>query len=454
VESRPEAEGGVSAHTHTAFFPFCGSGLGALGFKRASAEVLGRGLAFRIVGGLDFDATACADFEKITGAPALCVDVRELSPERLRAFAGETAPDVVFLSPPCKGASPNVSDTLAATERYAAMNELALVWTRLMLATWATPPKLVLLENVPGVERRAPKMLAAMERLLHASAYATHRSAHECGALGGLAQLRRRFLLAARHTPQVPALLFKPPTKRVRAVGEVLGPLPMPDDPAAGPMHRLPRIQWMNWLRLALIPAGKDWKALPPGPFALRKKPHDRCYGVLRWDEPAGTVTGTPYVGTGPFSVADPRLTCAPRNGAYGVLSWDEAARTITGSMQVDNGFAAVADPRIERALRECPDPVPVVLAADGTWHRPLTTLELAVLQGLPPVLDGKPLVLSGTNDAVWREHIGNGTPVQTFEAVARSMLLTLANAEATGFSLAGSGSVWVRERALSAAVH
>jgi site-specific DNA-cytosine methylase len=432
---------------YTAFFPFCGSGLGALGFARASARVLGRALSFRVLGGLDFDAMACADFELLTGAPALRVDVRDLSPERLRAVAGADAPDVVFLSPPCKGASTNVSDALAATERYAEMNQLALVWTRLMLATWRTPPRLVLLENVPGIERRARRMLTELVGVLRARGYAVHTGTHCCGELGGLAQRRRRFLLVARHTPRVPALLMKPPARRVRAVGEVLVELPMPDAPSAGPMHRLPRIQWMNWLRLALITAGRDWKTLPAGPFALRRAPHDRCYGVLRWDEPAGTVTGTPYVGTGPFSVADPRLTCAPRNGAYGVLSWHDAARTITGALQIDNGFAAVSDPRVERALRECPDPVPVIRADDGTWHRPLTTLELAVLQGLPATLRGKPLVLSGTSDAVWREHIGNGTPVATFEAVARSMLLTLAHAESAGFSLAADGAVWVRGR-------
>lgn len=444
----------MSAAVYAALFPFCGSGLGALGFKRASARVLGRDLSFRIVGGIDSDATACADFEKLTGAPALCTDVRDLSPERLRAFAGDEAPDISFKSPPCKGASPNVSDALAATERYVEMNELALVWTRLMLATWARPPKLILLENVPGIVRRAGKMLRELVRLLRAHGYAVHTGSHCCGEIGGLAQRRTRFLLVARHTPQVPALLMKPPVRRVRGVGEVLGPLPMPDAPSAGPMHRLPRIQWMNWLRLALIPAGKDWKALPAGLFSLRKEPHDRCYGVLDWSEPAGTVTGTPYVGTGPFSVADPRLGCAPRNGAYGVLSFDEAAKTITGSLQIDNGFGAVADPRVERALRECPDPVPVIRAADGTWHRPMTTLELAVLQGLPPTIDGAPLVLSGSNDAVWREHIGNGTPVDTFEAVARSQLLTLANAETTGFSLSSEGSVWVRERDAAATVH
>ena len=37
--------------------------------------------------------------------------------------------------------------------------------------------------------------------------------------------------------------------------------------------------------------------------------------------------------------------------------------------------------------------------------------------------------------------------PVQTAEAIARQMLLTLTQAEAGVFSLSGTNAVWVRER-------
>lgn len=117
-------------------------------------------------------------------------------------------------------------------------------------------------------------------------------------------------------------------------------------------------------------------------------------------------------------------------------MSWEEAAGTITGAACHDNGRFSVADPRK-------PPPTPVViLAKDGTWHRPLTTLELALLQGLPATVDGKPLVLGGTISQQ-REHIGNAVPVGTARAIAEQMLRTL-SASDEGTMFLDSSAVWV----------
>lgn len=177
---------------------------------------------------------------------------------------------------------------------------------------------------------------------------------------------------------------------------------------------------------------------------------------TVPWDAPTRTVTGGVQVGSGAQSVCDPRLGCAPYNGAYGVVPWGSPAGTITASLQVDNGPAIVADPRVPGcpALRiayyphdyRSAPPWPLVLATeDGTWHRPLTTLELAALQGLPTMLDGKPLRLAGTSSTEHRRRIGNAVPVAAAEAIARQMLITLANASAGAFALSGDGDVWVR---------
>ena len=40
------------------------------------------------------------------------------------------------------------------------------------------------------------------------------------------------------------------------------GKLPLPGDPVAGVMHRVPALQWKTWVRLAFVPAGRDWRAL------------------------------------------------------------------------------------------------------------------------------------------------------------------------------------------------
>ena len=43
--------------------------------------------------------------------------------------------------------------------------------------------------------------------------------------------------------------------------GEILEQLPLPDDPVGGPMHRISRLKWKTWVRLALIPAAKTGAA-------------------------------------------------------------------------------------------------------------------------------------------------------------------------------------------------
>lgn len=579
-----------------ALFPFCGLGGGALGFGGASTRLFGREARFRVLGGIDFDDASCRDFEYLTGSPALCSDIAALTAEQLRAFCPE-CPDVVFLSPPCKGASGLLSAKKAKTKKYREMNRLALRWLELMLATWEQRPKLVLLENVPRLKQRAAGMLRRVRKLLRAAGYVFTDGFHECGELGGLAQVRRRYLLVARDPRQVPALLYQPPKKRVRACGEVLGPMPLPGSAEGGPMHRVPKLSWLNWVRLALIPAGGDWRDLddvlrdgqprrevfrrhhverwtdpsvtiagsgsngpsgvadprpkewfgnvlrvtewdspagtvtagngvtngggavadprlaldsckpgrhhnkyrvegwddpahtvvgatrpgsgapsvadprfgnvdrvtrwedPSGTVTSSPAPssgggavadprvdvlrvpraYDHGYGVLRFDEPSSTVAGGSQVGQGAYSVADVRFKGEQRNDFFGVLSWQEAAATITGDARPSKGRFAVADPR------KPPDQLPIIIAADGTWHRPLTTLELAALQGFPTVVNGAPLKLDGDASGAWRERIGNAVPPPAAQAIAERMLVCLLQAELGGFSLASTDTpVWI----------
>lgn len=586
--------------TYTAFFPFCGSGGGALGCAHAAAEVLGEHVSFRVLGGIDNDPLACRDFEALCAAPALCADVASLTPAELRAFAGRAAPDMVFLSPPCKGHTALISAKKRKEAKYQRMNTLGLDWVRLMLETWREPPKLVLFENVPRVTTHGRDFLADIKTLLAAHGYVFHGGYHECGELGGLAQLRRRFLLVARHAASVPPLLYQPPRLRVRGCGEVLEALPLPArDGAGGRMHRMPRISWRNWIRLALIPAGGDWRDLPgvlgvgqprreqfrryrvtgwtePSPTVggvgtngsygvgdpRVRGAYDHGYAVLRWEQPSYTVAGGSHPGQGAYSVGDPRVEAAvgelgagaklhaggsfetygitpwdapartvtgesrpsngrfsiadprvelipqarnpnlhwskyqvrgweepaktvtsamrvgsgapsvadprvaamftledvacprQRPGAYGVLEWRGSSRTVTGAAKLDNGTWSVADPRLPPGspsydvedLDAKPEAPPVIVSQDGTWHRPLTTLELAVLQGFPPFIDGKPLELGGSLTSC-RERIGNAVPPPAAKALAEQMLVTLACADAGAQRLDGDLDVWVDPR-------
>lgn len=75
--------------------------------------------------------------------------------------------------------------------------------------------------------------------------------------------------------------------------------------------------------------------------------------------------------------------------------------------------------------------------------YRPLTTLELAAIQGLPPFINGKPLKLAGNRDAGWREQIGNMVPPDAAQVMAEQALYAfLASVE--GVWTMDAEAIWV----------
>ena len=69
-------------------------------------------------------------------------------------------------------------------------------------------------------------------------------------------------MLVARHMASVPPFLYEPPKRALHGVGDVLRRLLLPGDLRAGPMHRVPSLQWQTWVRLAFVKAGSDWRSL------------------------------------------------------------------------------------------------------------------------------------------------------------------------------------------------
>lgn len=523
--------------TYKVLHLFSGIGGAALGFQEARQEYKGMVGQFETLAGIDCDPEACQDFEMLTGAPAVQMDLfssedyisfhgqeppegwKEATPGDLLEATGLEYPDVVFLSPPCKGFSGLLPSAKSQSEKYQALNRLVVRGLQLVMDAYMDDlPAVIILENVPRITTRGEILLKQVKHLLGAHGYVFHEGCHDCGELGGLGQRRKRYLLIARLPGKMPSFIYRPPKQPLKTIGEVIGPLPMPDDPVMGPMHRLPRLQNKTWVRLVLIPAGGDWRDLNKdcyaniyqivpwdatastvtgshrpnngaisvadprinysprsGAFRIvkwddvaptitgstgpgrsngisaiadprlpdRATRHPAVYQVVRWDEPGPCVTGTRF-GSGAPAVADPRIQCAPRSGSYGVMKWDEPAKTVIGAGDVHAGAAAVADPRILRDT-EVLDPPPIIIALDGTWHRPLTTLELAVLQSLDPFMpDGRPLQLAGQSDARWRERIGNMVPRHAARAIGEEILLSFLASEAKEeFRLTATG-IWV----------
>jgi site-specific DNA-cytosine methylase len=500
------------------FHLFCGLGGAAAGFNRGQARVGTMTARFRCLGGVDSNPAAVNDFGRLAGIPGTPMDLfdreqykawhgheppagwREATPEDLRRAAGNEPPDIVFTSPPCKGFSGLLSERLSASPRYNALNRLTVRGVWLALEAWADdPPAFLLLENVPRIANRGIRFLDRIEALLQRYGYAVARTTHDCGELGGLSQIRRRFLLVARHTEKVPPNLYEPPIRPLRSVGSTLERFRLPDDPAAGPMHGLPALQWRTWVRLAFVEAGSDWRSLErlkvddggclanhlivprmyrsglgvtpwsassgtitgdarpsKGAFAVAdpRRAVGRAefgqYGVRRWDEVSGVVSGQSMPGGGRYSVADPRTGLPEGNkyGHYGVVPWTEPGDAVTAAGSCDNGRFSAADPRLpgpDDQVRCC------ILAEDGTWHRPFTTLELAALQGL--VNPDEHLELDGSSHSAWRERIGNAVPPPAAAAIASTMAEALLLAKAGETFVLSAAPAWVRPVATALAV-
>ncbi|MFU3348364.1 DNA cytosine methyltransferase [Pseudomonas aeruginosa] len=362
------------------FHLFCGLGGGAKGFNKANPRVGNLQGKFRCIGGIDVNAAAIRDFERLSGSRGTVLDLFdrdqfkdfhgkepprewcEATAADIRHAAGGEYPHIVFLSAPCKGFSGLLSENRSKTAKYQALNRLTLRGVWLMLEAFQDDlPELIVFENVPRIQNRGRRLLDQIVQLLRRYGYATAETTHDCGELGGLAQSRKRFLLVGRNINKVPDFIYEPEKKSLRSVGDILGRMPLPGHFDGGPMHRVPNLFFKTWLRLAFVEAGKDWRSLnrlnvEDGVLTdyliiPEQTWRDGALGVHRWDSHTGTVTGRAEATTGRFSVADPRRFDAMHNGVLGVREWADHSGTVTGNViaggkGVQGGQLSIADPR------------------------------------------------------------------------------------------------------------
>jgi site-specific DNA-cytosine methylase len=369
----------VFRHAHL----FVGIGGGAQGFNWADPRVGHLRGRFECAGGVDFDAKALKNFERLAGVKGTLLDLfdreqyiawhgqlppagwREAMPDDIyRAFGPGIS--VAFTSAPCKGFSGLLSAVKSKTDKYQALNRLTVRGMWLLLEAYKHEPiPIILFENVPRIMTRGRPLLNEIETLLRAYGYIVNEDVHDCGEIGDLAQTRKRCLVIARHPTAIPPFVYQPPKHKLRGVGEVIGKLPLPGDPVAGRHHRVPELQWQTWVRLALVEAGKDWRSLNrlrvadgvlqdyglvPDFGGGNYDRHD-ALGVYGWDDTAGTIIGSQRSPLhGKHSVADPRPGYGPdtHRNVLGVKGWEDSAAVVTGSPKPTGGAHAVADPRVQ----------------------------------------------------------------------------------------------------------
>lgn len=596
----PSTHTGRDVVRKTLLCMFGAIGGGALGFKRARVQIAGQLGEWECLGSMDVDAKANRVFARRIGAPALDVDFadrsqyvaingreppegwREATPDDVRRATQGRRPDCVFITAPCKGLSGLLPESKSVSPKYAAMNGLSERALWLLLEAWRDDPvPMILFENVPRlVSARGRSFADQLMAMLAAFGYASRETVHDCGELGGLGQTRKRALLVVRHPAKVPNCLYEPQKRPLRSVGDVIGGLWLPGDPAAGAMHRVPNLQWKTWVRLAFVEAGSDWRSLNKlavvdgvlrdwllvptmfrgglgvrrwdehtGAIAGESLPLNgahsvadprfeqsarwrdgQAYGVRAWNDTSGTIAGQQTPGQGTYSVADPRhfgpakhatefrvvrwsgpsqtvtgahgtgqcvadprrdghpfskyavtpwgdaagtvlagsttgqgafAVADPRSGMptardsyqtgghYGVVRWDEPSGAVSAAACHDNGRWSVADGRMPSANDNL---VALIRAADGTWHRPFTTLDLAALQSLFDPTDPADvaaftdaMTTESRSDSQHRQWVGNAVPPAAGEAIASEILRTLMLADAGETFQLNATPVWVR---------
>ncbi|CAI8876900.1 DNA (cytosine-5-)-methyltransferase [Brevibacillus sp. IT-7CA2] len=365
---------------HTAAVLFGGIGGASVGYMRSKIEYGGKIHKFRLLCSIDYDPVACKNHDNITGEnTAVVMDLftreqyidwhghepppewREATPWDMWVAFGYQIPYFLFTSPPCKGLSALLPKESAESKKYQALNQLTLrgieLSLRASLEYGGGVPAFIQMENVPRILTRGKALLKKIEKLLKKFGYAVDmRADHNLGEIGGLGQNRVRFLILARHEVQVPNFVYIPPKKALKTIGDIIGPLPMPGDTeTGGPLHRLPRLEWKTWVRLALIRAGGDWRDLqniPYEQYRIVHEPRSGAWGVEDWNNTGRTVTSTagPGRSNGVSALSDPRLSIngAGKANLYRVQSFEQPADCITGAVGPSNGAASISDPKLK----------------------------------------------------------------------------------------------------------
>ncbi|WP_135553295.1 DNA cytosine methyltransferase [Paenibacillus cymbidii] len=381
----------------TAIFPFGGIGGGAIGTKQARPEAFGIVGDCEVICGMDVDPDACRNFEAFTGAPCYQFDYfsrqqyidwhgheppedwRELTPDDIWRACGYQTPDISYRSAPCKGFTGLLGGEKSQSKKYQALNQLALRETELTLKAFEHDPvPVMLLENVPGMRTRGKEVLKQMKKLLTDAGYLLSERIYCCGEVGGLGARRKRYKLIAKHKDKCPAEIFEPTPLKLKTIGDVIGPLPMPGDVAAGgPHHREPKLSWLVALRLATIPAGKDWRALEELDWQnlrVQHEPRNGSYGVEDWEKPSRAITGAagPGRSNSATAISDPRTgySNARYNNIYRIYRHDEPAPCVTSGVHPSNGATMISDPRVNAWAGKYPGTYRI-----SRWQEPSSTV-------------------------------------------------------------------------------
>lgn len=264
----------------TAIDLFAGCGGLTCGLRRAK---------FNVIGALELNATAAKAYRmnhkdtRLKEADIRNVDAAEwmtelgLRPGQLDLLAG---------CPPCQGFSRLRTKNGARSNRDS-RNRLLLEMVRLVEAF---RPKTVMMENVPGLERRT--IFKEFLRELRRHGYSPQWEIHDVRKYG-VPQRRRRLVLVAGRGFEVP---FGAESKTERTVRMAIGDL-KPAGRSGDRLHDMPERRTTDMKRrIALIPKDGGSRTDLPVEFHLECHRYSDgfgdVYGRMAWDDVAPTITG------------------------------------------------------------------------------------------------------------------------------------------------------------------
>ena len=266
---------------------FCGAGGLTLGLRRAGWEV---------VAGIDLDESVGPTYENNNpGTMFLPADLRSVTDQEVQILQG-TVPNAELLLAGCAPCQPFSKQCRPRSPRNSAEATLLGQFARLVTALL---PKVVLMENVPGIA--AVPGFSSFRRFLRT----LHDLRYECDHRilnardFGVPQHRRRYVLLAVHRSgaelPTPVDDAGPDAVTVRATIEHFPAIDAGEADPTIPNHYAARLSAQNMQRIRATPADggsrRDW------PDELTLNCHRKTlgfsdvYGRMWWDRVAPTLT-------------------------------------------------------------------------------------------------------------------------------------------------------------------
>ena len=333
----------------TAIDLFCGAGGLTLGLKRAG---------FNVVAGVEINPEIAKTYKANHPTTKLLIrDVREITGKEILELTGLKEIDLVAGCPPCQG----FTTLTTKYHRKDPRNDLVLEMARIVEEM---KPKMVMMENVPGLAARGKHLLDEFVERLESLGYRVNKRVLQMADYG-VPQSRRRLVLLAGKGFEIP---LPEPThcrtgdgkkglKPWLTLADVIKNMPKPvtlsrSKKLGGPKkfnwHIVSDLKEISIRRLKTLNAGDGRKSLPK---ELRPKCHvnsDRgfqnVYGRLSWEQTPPTITsGFTRTCMGRYGHPDDLRTISVREAA--------SIQTFPMNYEFDTDFMNVACDLVGNAL-------------------------------------------------------------------------------------------------------